>query len=74
MMSEISKEEKKKAWQVAYTKKYNLARTLAIKELISLHQDEYNLILAGEKVKVGILPRGMSDVYDKVTTIVRKSF
>ena len=71
-MSELSKEEKKKAWQVAYTKKYNHSRNLAIKELIALHQDEFNLILAGEKIKVGILPRSMLDVYDKVTTIVRK--
>lgn len=71
-MSDDSKEKKKKEYQTAYVKRYNLARNLATRELILLHKDEYDILLAGEKIKVGILPRGLSDVYDRV--LVRKAY
>ena len=45
-----------------YVKRYNKAQSLAKKMLIELHKSEYDLILAGEKKKLGINPRtGIND-------------
>ena len=57
---EYSKKNKDKVSD--YVKKYNKAQSLAKKMLIELHKGEYDLILAGEKKKLGINSRtGIND-------------
>lgn len=46
----------------AYTKKQNKARNNAYKILVELHREEFDVILAGEKMKMGISDRKLSDL------------